>query len=135
MTKPFKTVVTEDFRQHIVNDSGMMSYWTDRGRDLIRNLQSGQLAKGEYWTKYQTVKFALADEMKEFYEDQLFGDGYSLKDELIHSAVAWVEWDDLADNFVSSAVEQICYDLDITAYVKADEFINNPHEMEEWILE
>ncbi|KKK52305.1 hypothetical protein LCGC14_3106270, partial [marine sediment metagenome] len=84
MTKPFKTVVTEDFRQHIVNDSGMMSYWTDRGRDLIRNLQSGQLAKGEYWTKYKTVKFALADEMKEFYEDQLLGDESSLKDELIH---------------------------------------------------
>jgi len=87
-------------------DGGEATYqfWYDRTRELISDPPVNQ-----YWTTEQSVRFTLADELKEHFEtigyDANDAHGSNFLGDILNLAVAFIDFDALAEHLIESAKE------------------------------
>lgn len=86
---------------YIDNDSGKLEYWRGRARYLQRHLHPCEQYTSGIWDAEQSVRFMLADEMKDYFEttaedlelDMPWGD-------LLGFSVGIVNWQDIAKDLI-----------------------------------
>lgn len=89
-------------------ETWLVKLWLDNEEGTY-NLQKDWLEqakaepKHEYWTPEETVKFTLADLIKEFIEEEAPDLGASMYSDLINAALSEVDWQEIADNIISGS--------------------------------
>ncbi len=84
----------------IDNDQGIHTHFNDRAESLL-NLPS----TSEYWTQQESAKFNLADEIKEYLEENNpLNDSASMFTDLLNAAISEVDFREIAENILSEKV-------------------------------
>jgi len=82
---------------HLNNEESSQAYWLERAKYWKHSKSTS-----EYWTKAESAKFNLADELKEsFTEANPLIEDVSVYSDLLRSALDNVDWNEIAANLLT----------------------------------
>ena len=131
--KTAETRLTETVREHLFNDA-MYHHFMPITQELCKMARSRQWTKSEHWSVYQSVVFHLEDLMKDWVEKETDG-SYSLTQSIVMTARAYVDYKELAKEFVYAAIEIIDHvdDPDNITYYDSEDYLG-PWDFQEWLV-
>lgn len=84
---------TEDIRQWILNDPGLYDVVAEMRLNAAGDAEGGHWT----WTPQEHYRFALADALKDYFEENIPESIEGVYLELLTTALAHVDWQELAD--------------------------------------
>jgi hypothetical protein len=89
------------------NDEGLYRETLERTRDAMDAAEAEQI-EHPYWSEEQCLRFGVAAALKLWVCDELAPDlGATFAADLLNSALASVDWHEIADAWIESVVEQV----------------------------
>src|SRR5687767_845418 len=90
----------------INNEQGTHEAAHDMARGARKSAPTAPQVKSGIWTDKQAERFTLADDLKEWVSDDLLPDlGATLAADLLGAALSEVDWNELAESFLSDIEE------------------------------
>ena len=92
---------------HIDNDEGLQNMVMEWAQEAVAGGAEHQNTKEGVWTADESAKFTLAEQIKEFVEDQnpLSEGDSGMYGDLLSGAISDVDWDEVAEHYLSTAAE------------------------------
>ena len=88
------------------NDEGLYDETSYRARDASSHAPEDENVENGIWTVAQTAKFRLAESLKDWVSDELAPDlGATFAADLLGWALAHVDWDEIAEAWLSDVAE------------------------------
>lgn len=96
----WKNYETWCFKLWLDNDESSHNYWTERAREYHKeSLENGR--SNDYWTNEEFAQFNLADQLKEWAEENNpLGDDASMWTDLLNAALSEIDWVEIAQAYL-----------------------------------
>ena len=91
---------------HIDNDEGLYNYWHEAARRARRRAPRHENVQSGIWTVQETERFTLADRLKDSFEAKASRIKNPLLADLAGTALADVDWHDVADHYLDAISEE-----------------------------
>ncbi len=89
----------------IDNEQGPQNYWLETAAQCLADAPNASQVAEKIWTVEQAAKFALADQLKEWHQENVPEISGCYAD-LLGAALSEVNWDEIAGNLLDTLGEQ-----------------------------
>jgi hypothetical protein len=80
------------------NEESLQRMWEERAKEIEKDIHKDRNVKEGIWTPCQAIKFRLADEIKDFVEEQNpLADKASMYSDILSANLSEVDWNEVAE--------------------------------------